>query len=262
MAITAIDRDYGVSPSIVRITSSDPYDAVIISGYLTAQALNIYDLNGGYFNFNSTDCVCMSCSTGIYFFELSSDFSSLISLNPENGNVNLGTADQLAYYAAAGNTISGIGPLTNGQLLIGSTGVAPVPANIIGSGGVTVNNSPGGINISGVGGGIGWNNVTGTTQQMVADAAYVSDNAGLVTLTMPVLSAFGTVISVVGNGAGGWLIAQNAGQNIQVGSSSTTVGVTGSIASSNRYNSLDLVCVTANTTWVTVGAPQGILTIS
>jgi hypothetical protein len=91
---------------------------------------------------------------------------------------------------------------------------------------------------------------------MVADAGYVPDNVALCTLTLPATAAFGTAITIVGLGSGGWKIAQNASQIIHVGSSATTTGVGGSLASTNRYDSIDLVCVVANTTWVAWGAPQ------
>jgi hypothetical protein len=95
-----------------------------------------------------------------------------------------------------------------------------------------------------------WNDVPGNSQTMVANNGYVADNAGLCTMTLPATAAFGTVIYVVGNGAGGWKIAQNAGQNIRLGSAgSTTVGVGGSLASTNQYDSIQLLCVVANTTW-------------
>lgn len=96
---------------------------------------------------------------------------------------------------------------------------------------------------------------------MTADNGYVTNNAGLVTLTLPVTAAFGTALAVQGLGAGGWTIAQNAGQNIQVGSVSTTVGAGGSLSSTNRYDSIQILCVVANTTWAMLGGPQGTLTV-
>lgn len=103
-------------------------------------------------------------------------------------------------------------------------------------------------------------NVTGTSATMVANNLYIANNAGLVTLTLPATAAQGTILEIVGNGAGGWLIAQNAGQSINDGISSTTVGATGSLASTQRYNALRLVCVLANTTWNVVSS-QGNFTI-
>lgn len=146
--------------------------------------------------------------------------------------------------------------MTNGQLLIGSTGATPALGTLSAGPGVSIANGAGTITISGTGSGIGWTEVTGITQAIVADNGYVANNAGVVTLTLPLTAAFGTIVSIVGKGAGGWLIAQNAGQNIQVGSVSSSVGVGGSVASTNRFDSIDLLCTTADLTWTTLGAPQ------
>ena len=94
-----------------------------------------------------------------------------------------------------------------------------------------------------------WVNVSGTSQAMTANVAYTANNAGLVTLTLPTTAAAGTTLEVTGLGAGGWSIAQNASQLIHLGSSVTTTGVGGSLSSTNRYDTVVLRCVVANTTW-------------
>lgn len=99
------------------------------------------------------------------------------------------------------------------------------------------------------GGGITWVNVTGTSQSASVNTGYIANNAGLVTITLPSSAAVGSVIEIGGSGAGGWKLAQNSGQTINFGSSATTAGVGGSLASTNRYDCIRLVCVTANTTW-------------
>jgi len=149
---------------------------------------------------------------------------------------------------------------SNGQIPIGN-GTNYTAATLTAGPGVSIANGAGSITISGTGSGIGWTEVTGTTQAMAPDNGYVANNAGLVTLTLPVTASFGTVINVVGKGAGGWQINQNAGQNIQVGSSSSTVGAGGSVASTNQYDSIELLCTTADTVWTVLGGPQGNLTI-
>ncbi len=95
-----------------------------------------------------------------------------------------------------------------------------------------------------------WNDVTGTSASMAVNNGYVADNAGLVTLTLPATAAFGSRIEVVGKGSGGWLIAQNAGQTIHFGSLNTTGGAGGSLASTLRYDCVEIICVTANTDFV------------
>jgi hypothetical protein len=144
---------------------------------------------------------------------------------------------------------------TNGQLPIGN-GTSYTLATLTAGPGISIANASGSITIAGTGSGIGWTEVTGTTQAGAADNGYVANNAALVTITLPVTAAFGTVISVIGKGAGGWLLAQNASQNIQIGSVSSTAGIGGSVASSNRFDSLDLICTTANTTWTIQGGGQ------
>lgn len=106
--------------------------------------------------------------------------------------------------------------------------------------------------------GLTYSEVTGTTQLATINKGYITNNAGLVTVTLPTIAAQGTQLNIVGKGAGGWRIAQNVGQSIQVGSAVTTAGTGGSVSSTNRYDSIQLVCVTANTLWITLGAPQSL----
>lgn len=214
--------------------------------------------------------------TAGYF--LQTDGAGQLSWQPVSsgsGTVTAASINEIAFYPANGDTVDGIptansamfrtdasgvpgwsASMTDGQLLIGDTSGTPVAANLTAGPGISIANGPGTIQISGTGSGIGWTEVTGTSQAMVADNGYVSNNAGLVTLTLPTTAAFGTAISIIGKGAGGWAIAQNSGQNVQVGSVSSTVGAGGSVASTNRFDSIDLLCTTANTTWTVQGGPQ------
>lgn len=106
-----------------------------------------------------------------------------------------------------------------------------------------------------------WIEVTGTSENMIANRGYVANNAGLVTLTLPVTAAFGTVIRVSGKGAGLWRIAQNASQQIHLGSVSTTAGVGGRIDAADRRDTIELLCTVADTEW-TVLSSVGTLTIT
>lgn len=127
--------------------------------------------------------------------------------------------------------------------------------------GITISQSGDTVTISVSGSGLGWTEVTGTTQAMAVNSGYITNNAGLVTLSLPASSSVGDVIYIVGKGAGGWAVSQGAGQTIHIGSSATTGGVGGSIASTNRYDSVQLVCTVADTAWTTLGGGQGALTI-
>lgn len=103
--------------------------------------------------------------------------------------------------------------------------------------------------------------VTGTSASMTTNRNYIASNAGLVTLTIPATFSVGDKVEITGKGAGGWLIAQAAGQQIHLGSSSTTIGVGGSLASTNRRDSLSLTGTVANTEWTVQGGPQGTITV-
>lgn len=103
---------------------------------------------------------------------------------------------------------------------------------------------------SGGGSSFTWNEVTGTTQTASVDNGYITNNASMVTVTLPDTAALGSVVRVAGKGAGGWRIAQNAGETIHFGNTDTTTGTTGNLSSTNQYDSVELLCITANSDWV------------
>jgi hypothetical protein len=105
-----------------------------------------------------------------------------------------------------------------------------------------------------------WVEVTGTAQTAAIDTGYILNNVALVTLTLPTTAAVGDVVAVVGKGAGGWKVAQNASQVINFVDLATTTGTGGSLASTQRYDCVELVCIVANTTWV-VRSSEGNITV-
>lgn len=182
-------------------------------------------------------------------------------INPVDGGT--GVADPTAHTLPVGEgslAFNFLGPLTNGQLLVGSTNADPVPATLTAGTGISIANAPGSITINTTGGLLGWTDITGLTQSMTQNSGYTANNAGQVVFTLPAGATYGTGLSVIGKGAGGWKINVGAGQNIQVGSVSTTVG-TGSVASTNQFDSINMICTATNLTWTVIGAPQGNLTI-
>lgn len=100
------------------------------------------------------------------------------------------------------------------------------------------------------GGGIAWLEVTGTSQTAATNKGYIANNAALVTVTLPSTAELGKTVRIAGKGAGGWRVAQNSGQQIHFGNTSSTSGTGGRLDSTHRYDSVELVCITANTTWV------------
>lgn len=105
------------------------------------------------------------------------------------------------------------------------------------------------------GGGITWTEVTGTTQAAAVNSGYITNNAGLVTVTLPSTAAVGSIVRITGKGAGGWRLAQNASQQViwmeggVDGTNETTVGTGGRIDSTDDYDSVELICITANNIW-------------
>ena len=78
--------------------------------------------------------------------------------------------------------------------------------------------------------------------------------SGSVTFTLPATSAVGDLVNIsVGRGIG-FTIAQLALQSIQFGSVSTTVGTGGSLTSTAIGDTVQMVCIVANTTWLIIGS--------
>lgn len=179
--------------------------------------------------------------------------NSLFPVDVPSGGTGVATLTSHGVLLGNGaSAISATTALTNGQLLIGNTGAAPSVAALTAGSGISITNGAGSITIaqSAVpGAGLVWNDQTTTSVTMAAGNAYIADNAALVTLTLPGTAALGDVFAVQGKGAGLWTIAQAAGQTIHFGSVATTAGVGGSLSATNQYDAIELVCITANTTF-------------
>ncbi len=106
---------------------------------------------------------------------------------------------------------------------------------------------------------LSWTEVTGTSQTAAINSGYITNNAGLVTVTLPTTAALGDMIRIVGKGAGGWKLAQNASQKIYFGNVSTTTGTGGYLQYVNARDAVTVVCVTANNDWEVIAA-QGNIT--
>lgn len=89
--------------------------------------------------------------------------------------------------------------------------------------------------------------ISGTTQNAAVNTRYIVANASQTTITLPATYAIGDVVIIKGLGAGGWILAANTGDTIQIGSSATSSG--GSLTSANQYDTVYVSGLVANTTW-------------
>lgn len=137
--------------------------------------------------------------------------------------------------------------MTDGQLIIGSTGATPTAATLTQGSGITITNGPGTITIATSASGFTWNDVSGTTQAAAVNNGYIISNASQTNVTLPATAAVGSVISIAGKGAAGWIMTANTGQVIHIGNQATSTA--GTLTSTNQWDCVSVVCVTANTTW-------------
>lgn len=197
---------------------------------------------------------------------LQSTLGQVQLLAPNAGQTIVASADNLNFSAnnQAGISASQMFLTSNGPLSLTSLG-GDVAVSV--SGDFLVSGIPAAVtaqqlyynSISGVvsygaagggGGGFTWSSIAGAAQALVAANGYIAKNVGLTTFTLPAVAAVGDEFQIQGYGAGGWMIAQNAGQRVGMGVDVSTIGVGGSVASTDQYDSIRLVCVTANTEFV------------
>lgn len=151
---------------------------------------------------------------------------------------------------------------TAGQVLISSSSGQAAWASLTAGTNVTIIPGDNSIEISASGGSTGmtWSEVTGTTVSLAAENGYVMNNASRITATLPATCALGKRIAILGKGSGGWKIEQNSGQTIRFIALSTTTDVSGYLQSSEQYDCLEIVCITADTDFI-VRSSSGNITI-
>lgn len=133
---------------------------------------------------------------------------------------------------------------TNGQLLVGSTGVDPVLATLTQGAGMTITNGAGTITLASTA--IVWSAQAAGTA-LLPNQGFISTAATAQNFPLPATAVVGEVFELTQNGAGTVTITQAAGQSIRFGNQVTTAGVGGSLASSAQGDAVKIVCTTANT---------------
>lgn len=136
------------------------------------------------------------------------------------------------YFRSASGPLARLGIGSNGQALVVSSGL-PSWANVAS---------------------LSWSVITGTSQAAQINSGYVVNSATLSTITLPATAAVGSLLEVVGVGAGGWRVAQGAGQQIIFGSISNTAGTGGQLNSTHQRDCIRLVNIVPDTTWQVVSS--------
>lgn len=103
MAITAISRDWGAVPSIVRMVSDDALSVVLGSTYLDDQADNIKALNQGAFDWQDTDMLLVAASDGKYLLPVAVSDAGVVSFG-QASSVQTATYTKEADDGAASDT--------------------------------------------------------------------------------------------------------------------------------------------------------------
>ena len=145
--------------------------------------------------------------------------------------------------------------MTDGEILIGSTGNPPVAATLTQGTGISITNTAGAITIAATGG-ITWTPVVSGGLFAPNSAYYnVSPDEMPVNWALPYTCPAGAVIYFQGTsiGASGWQISQFTGQSIQFGAVSTTVGMAGGLSSTNPNDGVQLLCIVDNLTFQVIG---------
>ena len=199
--------------------------------------------------------VTPTAGTGLSVTTNATTLSFALSTPVSTANGGSGVSSPTAHGILVAEGASAFTPivLTNGQLLIGSTGADPAAASLTAGTGISITPGAGSITIANTATMYTWVDQTTTSVTLAPSTSYVADNAGLVTFTLPATAAFGDTYRIVGKGAGGWTLVENALQSVQFGSITTTIA-TGSLSSSNSGDCIEIVCITANTTFAVISS--------
>jgi hypothetical protein len=135
--------------------------------------------------------------------------------------------------------------------LTGNSGtVTPTTGNIniVGAGGTLVSGAGSTLTITAAPQSFTWNN-NAVSAALVVNNGYIV-TAGAQSFSLPAVSVVGDEIALVLKGGASWTITQAAGQSVQIGNLTSTVGAGGSVATTSSGDFLVLVCSTANLAWV------------
>lgn len=166
-----------------------------------------------------------------------------------------GTTETLAGTLIVGNGGTGVATMTTayapvcagttatGALQVASTGISTAGYVLTSTGASSLPTFQANTSLS-------WSVIT-VNQTAAVNNGYICNKGTTLALALPATAAIGDVIRVTGiNTALGWQITQAANQQIFFGTSSTTLGATGTLTSSAIRDSIEMVCVVAGASCV------------
>lgn len=137
MAITAISRDWGMDPSIVRIVTSDSLATITTIGYLNTQSDEIEALQNGAFTWVDTDMILISYSNGEGFFTRDSTDNMFVAAPASPGSLSETLTDGEIFVGSAGNIATGVA--MSGDATIINTGALTIANNAVTSAKLALN---------------------------------------------------------------------------------------------------------------------------
>lgn len=129
MSITALSRDMGRDPAIVRIVTTDSLATITTAGYWTAQAANIAALNFGAFDWATDDSVLISYSNGEGLFTFDATNLTFIAQPASPGSLSNTLPSGDIFVGSAGNVATGVA--MSGDATIIASGALTVGAGAI-----------------------------------------------------------------------------------------------------------------------------------
>jgi hypothetical protein len=252
----SINLETSTSSGLLHVLHTDSGDATVSSGALTLSGGSNITTSGS----GSTATVALVSSPSV-----SGSITAGTGLTVTTGGITSTGTTTLSSLGVGVMQTSSAGVVsssngTNGQVLIGG-GTAPTWSTITAGSNISVTNGANSITIAATGlVSFTWQTISTTSVTMASQNGYILNNSSLVTATLPTTANVGDIISIVGQGAGGWLLAQNSSQLIHFSSATTTTGTGGSLASTNQYDCVDIICIVANTTF-SVRSAVGNLTV-
>lgn len=208
------------------ILYSNASNAVILAGTATANRMLL-----------SGSSTTPAWSTTTYPATTSANFLLTSTSNNVVGQYNLSgkTIAITSNLGAPTNTSLG----ANGNVVIGGTGATPNGNPFSAGKGITITSGSTTITVKLT---IIVNQASSSITMNSGRIYIINNGATLVTLTLATSPVAGDTYIIIGQSSGGWKIAQNASQFINLpGGVVTTTGTGGSISSSNQYDCITIV---------------------